>query len=123
MPRLEQFFDIRWWAAQHGLISAHNDWPLDQIRMFRHEGDQLIIRELLFAYAQPLRHWFVLTEDFASGQPQLFQQSSEVRFSNGGFVIIDGIKFRATILQKTQRRSALGARSEEHTSELQSLRH
>ena len=40
-----QLGDILGWAARHGLIRTHNDWPLDQIGMLRHEGDQLFIRE------------------------------------------------------------------------------
>ena len=56
----EQLFNILRWAGEHGSIGAHHDRPLDQIRMFRHESDQFFIRELLFADAQLLRHWFVL---------------------------------------------------------------
>lgn len=43
---LEQLFDILRWSAQQGLIATHNDRPLDQIRMFRHEGDQFFIQFL-----------------------------------------------------------------------------
>jgi predicted 3-demethylubiquinone-9 3-methyltransferase (glyoxalase superfamily) len=109
-PRLEQLFDILGWSAQHGPIATHNDRPLDQIRMFRHEGDQFFIREVLFSDAQLFGRWFVLTEDFAGGQRQLFQQSPEVRGSERDFIVINGFKFRPTLLQKTQGRPALGAR-------------
>jgi hypothetical protein len=69
LPNLEQPFNILWWAGQHGSIAPHHNRPLDQIRMLRHESDQFLIRLLLFADAQLLRHWFILAEDVASGQP------------------------------------------------------
>ena len=68
-PRLEQLFDILWWAAQHGHIATHNDRPLDQIRMFRHEGNQFFVREILLPDAQLFGHRFVLTKNSPGGEP------------------------------------------------------
>src|SRR6185369_1476453 len=94
---LQQLFHILGRAAEDCAVAAFHDRPLQQVRVFDHQRNQLTVVELAFAESQLFINRFTLAQKLTRFQVQLSHEFGELLLAQGLNVVIHLLKCNATL--------------------------
>src|SRR5215813_3036699 len=99
-PVLQKGFNILSRPAHHGPISAFDDRPLDEVRMFHHQRDEFIVAEIFLAQTKLTRDGLTRSQNLSRPEAHFPEQLAELLFAERLEIIIDLFEVNATLTEQ-----------------------
>ena len=96
-------------AAKDSFVSAHDDWPLDEVRVLDHDFYQLVVRHLAVFEIEVAINLLAFPQQVARAYAKFLDQVAKLGGGEPLLIIVDPVEFRVVLFEKTNGFSALAS--------------
>src|SRR5919109_4664039 len=82
-------------AGEHGTVASHDDRPLEELRVLRHEGDRLVVIHLTIPEAELPVNGLARAKELAGRPPRLPDELPDLLLAERLDVIVDSVEIDA----------------------------
>lgn len=106
---LQELLDRVRRSREHGPVTCLHDGPLNQVGVFHHQVEQLIVGELFLCQTEFVVQIFFRSKHVFGGEAGLLQERCKLCFGKRPLIVVDGCKGCPAVLEQLYGLSACRA--------------